>query len=730
MKDNHLNGNGPDKPQKRVALLFLMLALFLLMLTGYYWLQVLEPKLDADAKSNATALASSNAMDIEHALEPINGKVSYNTLSQTLDSILIIKEPNTNSPFVMGILIELDYNVVAAKKDSLNLEKGVIECADCFKISIPLYDKKTQELIGIANFWSSGAFIKSLKADVRIKLLIGIVLFLLIMAFVWHSVSGLLLKLHAGEQQLRNLFENLTQNKELLRATIESSPDGILVVNNFGEVTHYNGNFINMWQIPKNLMDKRDDVLLLNFVTSQLSEPEAFLNKVKELYRTDHISLDIIPFKDGKRFERSSMPLIISGENMGRVWSFKDITSRVIAERSIKQNLLDRKLMNKKLQEALESANTANRAKSQFLATMSHEIRTPMNAVQGSVELLRRKNMPNDQLKLVDIISHSTKNLLQILDDVLDISKIEAGKFDIDFIEFSLSTLMEKLSATMSPNAMKKGLEIQCLIQDDVPNLLYGDPSRVQQVLWNLVSNSIKFSQDGVIIIEVRKVSNERGVLKLAFLVKDSGIGIPPEQLEEIFDPFVQVDSTISRSQHGTGLGLAICKQLVDLMNGEIGVESRPGHGSTFSFVLPFKEEGVEIRIKEQKKLNKPASLSLLLVEDEPVSQLVVANLLKDEGYEVVVAASGTEALEKIDLQLFDIILMDLRMPGMDGIQTTKRIRELTDKKKAGVKIVAFTGDVMIDTVQQCIEIGMDGVIAKPININEINRAMASFFAE
>jgi CheY-like chemotaxis protein/anti-sigma regulatory factor (Ser/Thr protein kinase) len=349
-----------------------------------------------------------------------------------------------------------------------------------------------------------------------------------------------------------------------------------------------------------------------------------------------------------------------------------------------------------------------------------------MNAVQGSVELLRRKNMPEDQLKLVDIITYSTKNLLQILDDILDLSKIESGKFDIEFIEFKISTLLENMLATILPNALEKGLKLQSLINDDVPKTLYGDPARLQQILWNLVNNAIKFTQQGDIRIEVQKISSQNGVSKLAFLVKDSGIGVPDEKLKTIFNPFVQVDSSISRSQHGTGLGLAICKQLVDLMNGTITVKSSPSNGSTFSFVLPFKEGGGVAKTKDRDKNKAILPLSLLLVDDEPISRMVVESLLTDEGHDVVVASNGKEALEKINIETFNVVLMDLRMPGMDGFQTTQLIRALPDKKIASVKVFAFTGDVMKETVRQCLDNGMDGVIAKPINIHEVNRVFAS----
>ncbi len=378
---------------------------------------------------------------------------------------------------------------------------------------------------------------------------------------------------------------------------------------------------------------------------------------------------------------------------------------------------------------AREKAEAVSKEKSIFLATMSHEIRTPMNAVQGSVELLRRKEMPDEQLKLVDTISYATNNLLYILDSILDLSKIEDGKLDLKLVDFELSTFLDQLMTVMSSDAEKKGLKLTCSLGDDVPNIIHGDSKRFQQVLWNLVSNAIKFTEQGEVKIQVRKIGFDNGMANLEFLVTDNGVGIPHEQLPTIFAPFVQVDSTISRSQHGTGLGLAICKQLVDLMKGTIGVESTFGAGSTFRVVLSFKEVFEIPEQKEKQKAKAPLQLSLLLVEDELVSQTIVASLLSSEGYEVVVASNGLEALEKITQNTFDVILMDLRMPDMDGFETTQQIRSLPDKKAASTKIVAFTGDVMKETVQHCLKDGMDGVIAKPINIAEINRVLSSLFS-
>jgi CheY-like chemotaxis protein len=267
-------------------------------------------------------------------------------------------------------------------------------------------------------------------------------------------------------------------------------------------------------------------------------------------------------------------------------------------------------------------------------------------------------------------------------------------------------------------------------LDKNIPENIHGDPMRLQQILINLINNAIKFTEHGEITITIKMSIPNTIEERLEFLVADNGIGIPSEKLPIIFDSFTQVDSSTSRSQQGSGLGLAICKRLVELMDGTIGVESTEGVGSTFRVLLPFENTTINREHKNGHKQTPPLPLTLLLVEDEPISQLIVQTLLEDEGYRVFVASSGPEALAIISQHSIGVILMDLRMPKMDGFETTKHIRALTDKKLARIKIVAFTGDVMKETVQQCLDTGMDGVIAKPVVINEINRVLTSLMAK
>ncbi len=402
--------------------------------------------------------------------------------------------------------------------------------------------------------------------------------------------------------------------------------------------------------------------------------------------------------------------------------------NKVVSVDGIAQDITDRTRIEKE-RNAKIIAESANRAKSEFLATMSHEIRTPMNAVQGSVELLRRQQLSPEADDLVATISKSTTLLLNILDDILDLSMVEEGRLSLEAVDFNLGDLLRQLVATMTPSVVAKGLQLQLSVAPETPETVNGDPARLHQVLANLIGNAVKFTKQGAIAIDVRLMSSAADGVTLAFVVKDDGCGIPAENIHAIFNPFVQVDPSISRQQQGAGLGLAICKNLVTLMGGDIEVDSVVGKGSEFRVFLPFKKAENMVVTKSPEPQDAPPALSLLLVDDDAVSQVIVAGLLSDEGYEVEVAASGTAALEMVGRRSFDVILMDLRMPGMDGFETTRHIRGHADQKIAGTKIAAFTADVMKETVERCLAEGMDTVIAKPIDVSDVNRVLSALFA-
>ncbi len=369
----------------------------------------------------------------------------------------------------------------------------------------------------------------------------------------------------------------------------------------------------------------------------------------------------------------------------------------------------DLKLAKKELEESVQ-------VKEQFLANMSHEIRTPMNAIMGFTQQLQKTTSPAEQKQYIDIIKTSGANLLVIINDILDFSKLRSGKIDFEKIDFSLHETISSLIALLQPKAREKNLAILTDIDKQISDNLTGDPTRLNQILTNLLSNAIKFTNEGEIKIRVDIVSEDAQNVELKFSVIDRGIGIPEEKLASIFEAFTQASSATTRKFGGTGLGLAIVKQLVEHQGGEITVNSKLGKGSVFSFTLPFKKG--EGKIKESKtdltelsKVMPPEGLKVLLVEDNELNALLAEKVLSDWKWKVELAENGFTALEKVKQNGFDIVLMDIQLPGMDGYETTRRIRK---EFQSPIPIIAMTAHALVGEKEKCLEAGMDGYISKP----------------
>ena len=371
-------------------------------------------------------------------------------------------------------------------------------------------------------------------------------------------------------------------------------------------------------------------------------------------------------------------------------------------------------------------ADTANQAKSTFLATMSHEIRTPMNAILGAVQLLQHESITPIQKDLLEKIDISGKHLRLLLNDVLDFSKIEANRFDLESIPFSLSTLLQETSCLFALMSEEKSTSVDYCVQNTIPNMVVGDPTRFRQILFNLIGNAVKFTSGGVVETTVVETNAWDGHSEIEISVRDTGIGIEPEKLDGIFDAFSQVDASTTRRFGGTGLGLAICKRLVEAMGGEIGVESQVGRGSTFRVRLTF--EVAELTENGNRDVTPVAvpSMSILLVEDEPISQFVARALLDKQGHRVDVANDGIEALEKIHAERFDLVVTDIHMPRLDGYATTRRIRAVADSRTASVPVLALTADLKRGTLERCVEAGIDAVVSKPLDMEEMSQTIAN----
>ena len=529
-----------------------------------------------------------------------------------------------------------------------------------------------------------------------------------------HMGSLLFSIIHDVEDK-REMERTIRLQESYFMSLYENSPEAIAILDNEFRVISINSSFERIFQY---CIDEIRNKSITDVLCEKKSYDESAYFK-DSINRGEFVRKDTVRRrKDGEPVEVSFLgyPIISHGEQIGVYVLYSDLSK--INEEKREQEKKIQMYINM-LEDARLKAEEASKFKTQFIASMTHEIRTPVNGIAGILELLKDEQLPDEQREYFHMLDYSVNRLSSIINDVTDISRIEAGKLELRNIKFNTRQLINDAAAYYKVQASRKGLDLRCSIDPELPDFLIGDPDKLNQVLFNLLSNAVKFTEIGHIGIEVRAAGKAADNVSVNFSVSDTGIGIPKEKAKHIFEDFFQLETINNRKYGGTGLGLSISKKLIQLMGSDITVETKIEGGCIFSFTVEFPVP--EPREEERSSFKSTGcckgmlpELNILVVEDDSVNQKVIKGLLERAKCSVTIAANGKEALKILDKRLFDVILMDIYMPELNGLETAKLIRKREALKDRYTPIIALTAAVQNEDRENYISAGFDDYIAKP----------------
>ncbi|HVR40562.1 MAG TPA: response regulator, partial [Thermoanaerobaculia bacterium] len=670
---------------KRVVLavtaIFALLALLLGALVAVYWNAVLHPRLRSEAVSQAEILASSQANFVAAALRSGEGPERVRHVIGALDGLLLLRDTHSGIPYFESIDLQIDYDAVQAPKGSLELHRGA-KGGSGFKTEVALYDPETYELLGVATFHVSDRFFQQLARDVRSEMTIIFAAVLALLAVVWAVLLGVLTKFQRQRSELieqERRYHRLVDNLSTYFVYGRGADGGLTFVSDAAS---------RVLGIPS------------HEVLGRMQERVATPRSGEHEYTVD------VHGADG----------VVHHLELSEVQAFDEEGYEGLA-----RDVTPQRLVQEELQQAKDLAESANRAKSQFLANMSHEIRTPLNAILGMTALAMKRDPSPKIGEYLDKIRAAAKLLAEIIEDILDLSRIEAGRLEIERVDFDLDELLADLSDVVGLRAGQKNVEVLFSAAPEVPRRLRGDPVRLKQVLLNLLNNALKFTSSGEIVVEIAPIEIRRERAELAFSVRDTGIGIAPEHLPTLFEPFTQVDSSNARRFGGAGLGLAICRRLVRMMGGDLVVESTPGHGSTFRFTAQF--DVARGAAGPRRLADEFRDLPVLVADDNASARAVLTNMLRSLSCRVTSVESGEAAIDEATRAAreghpYRLAVLDWRMPGIDGTEAASKMATLQ------LPVILVTAYEREYATQRADEVGIDAVLHKPVSPSTLHDAL------